>query len=80
MSNFSVDFNSNPYNPRSYIYKLLQKNISNLEDFRKAIQYNGFKQPNSNIPNDPSYNDPTNGISSRSDLLGSPHGGVDFKV
>lgn len=72
-------------NPRYYIYSHLDKSINDIKSLSKAIVYNGFNNKKSNIPNDPSYSDPSNGISSRDDLNTHdeekvPHGGVDFKV
>jgi hypothetical protein len=83
MDNFQVDFYSAENDPRKYILDKLQSTINDVESFKKVIQYNGYKNPDPRVPNDPSLNDPSNGISSRGDLVpGSTsfHGGVDFKV
>jgi hypothetical protein len=76
-----IDFTSEKYNPRYYILKSLHKNVHDIYDFASLIQYNGYKNPNPKIKNDPSFNDPSNGISSRDDISNNdPHGGVDFKI
>jgi hypothetical protein len=76
-----IDVTSKAYNPRFYILKSLHKTVTDLESFAKLLQYNGYKQPNSNLQDDPSLYDPSEGISSRDDLgAGDLHGGVDFKI
>jgi hypothetical protein len=82
MDNFNVDFTSTQLDPRQYIYNKLQDNVKDTISFRDVLQYNGYGKKTELVPNDPSYSDPSNGISSRADLLGNGnyHGGVDFKV
>lgn len=77
-----VEFTSERLNPRFYILRQFQNKINNYKDFEHVIQYNGFKKFNVNIPKDPSFNNPTNGISARGDLTANQelHGGIDFKV
>jgi len=56
--------------------------VKSIEDFQHLILYNGFHRENQQITDDPSFNNPANGISAREDLRKRPHyrGGVDFKV
>jgi hypothetical protein len=81
MSHFNkVNFFDKDYNPRYYILEKLQENIKDVEGFKKVIMYNGFGKSDSPVIDDPSFKDPGNGISSRDDLSGNMHGGIDFKV
>lgn len=81
LKNFGkIDFTSKSYNPRYFILNYLQKKVKNLKDFSHLIQYNGFKKRIEDFPKDPSYNDPSSGISARYDLMGGIfNGGIDFK-
>lgn len=77
-----VDFSHIQYNPRFYILKSLNQGVSTIYDFQHLILYNGYKQFNPRVKNDPSFSEAGNGISARSDLGQYPvfHGGIDFKV
>lgn len=77
-----IDIFSKENNPRYYLFNQLVNNITDIESFSKVILYNGYKNSNSSIKDDPSFNDSSNGISSRDDLGRETnlHGGVDFKV
>lgn len=73
-------------NPRKHILKKLNENIKDLDSFESVISYNGYRQTNNKISHkdDISYNDPTNGIMSRYDLLENiiekeNYGGIDYK-
>lgn len=72
-----VDFYSREFNPRQYILSKLQSSIRNLRDFKKVLMYNGYGTVRSDIPNDPSYKDPSNGWASRE---GKEDGSIDFKI
>ncbi len=79
----SDDFTSKEKNPRYYILEKLHDSVKNTEDFVHLIQYNGFHKKNPVLPDDPSYENPDDGISARSDLyndFSSFSGGIDFKV
>lgn len=76
-----VNFFDKNNNPRHYILKNLQNEVKDIESFKDLILYNGYKKRNPLIKDDPSFRDPTNGISARNDLLtGQFYGGIDFKV
>eukprot|EP00340_Litonotus_pictus_P012347 CAMPEP_0170539648 /NCGR_PEP_ID=MMETSP0209-20121228/104079_1 /TAXON_ID=665100 ORGANISM="Litonotus pictus, Strain P1" /NCGR_SAMPLE_ID=MMETSP0209 /ASSEMBLY_ACC=CAM_ASM_000301 /LENGTH=240 /DNA_ID=CAMNT_0010841663 /DNA_START=337 /DNA_END=1056 /DNA_ORIENTATION=- len=77
-----LDIYSKEHNPRYYLFNQLAPLIVDVESFSKVILYNGYNNSNSEVKDDPSYDDPSNGISSRDDLLSMPsyHGGVDFKI
>ena len=77
-----IDFYDKSHNPRYYILEKLAQTVNDLDSFKKLMMYNGFNKKNPNIEDDPSSNDPENGISSRGDLSnqGEYHGGIDFKV
>jgi hypothetical protein len=76
----NIDFTSASYNPRYYILQSLENKVKNLEDFSNLMTYNGYRKKNPDFINDPSYDDPESGISSRGDLRGNFNGGVDFKI
>lgn len=81
MSHFkNVDFFDKDYNPRYYILENMQESVKDINGFKKLILYNGYGKTESSIVDDPSLKDPSNGISARDDLIGSLHGGIDFKV
>lgn len=71
-------------NPRGYIMKSLHSTIENLETFSNVISYNGFLSKARLDFDDPSKNEPSNGIMSRYDLeyraLSNFYGGIDFKI
>jgi len=75
-----VDFFSKEYNPRYYLLQHLQNGVKDLESFKDLIMYNGYGKKHPFVEEDPSISDPSNGISSRDDLAGILHGGIDFKV
>jgi hypothetical protein len=75
-----IDFTSKSYNPRYYILNKLQNHVHDLNDFSHLIQYNGFHNKHADFPNDPSFTDPSSGISARNDVTGNYfEGGIDFK-
>ena len=84
MGHFKINFYDKEHNPRYYILEHLAKNVKDLESFKKLMMYNGYGEKNPNFPDDPSLNDPDNGIAARDDLRlngnGGYHGGIDFKV
>lgn len=69
-------------NSRQFIIDKLHNQIHDIESFIKIISYNGFHEPNPEFEDDPSLNDPTNGIMARYDLLQDADyfGGIDYKV
>src|SRR5690606_13956214 len=82
-----INFTDKGYNPRYYSLQKLQGRVSNdpgtnLKEFAQLLQYNGYKNYNSDFRDDPSLSDPQSAISSRSDLDSKPYfsGGVDFKI
>lgn len=76
-----IDLYSKENNPRYYLFNQLDNKITDIDSFAKVIMYNGYNNRNSDVVDDPSLTDPSNGISSREDLTsGTLHGGVDFKV
>jgi len=76
----NIDFFDKNYNPRYYILENLQGSVKDVNGFKNLMMYNGYGKSHSQIVDDPSLNDPNNGISARGDLAGSLHGGIDFKV
>jgi hypothetical protein len=76
-----INFYDKSHNPRYYILEQLAKTVIDLDSFKKLMMYNGYNKKNKDFPDDPSYNDPDNGISARGDLANQGyHGGIDFKV
>lgn len=66
---------------RAKIIKNLYKNVKDLKSIKDILRYNGFKM--NNFSNDPSSNNPGEGISARSDLSNrfrNLSGGIDCKV
>ena len=65
---------------RGKIFLNLYKTVTDLKTLKDILRYNGFK--NKSNFEDPSYNDPSHGISSRSDLsiMANLSGGIDTKV
>jgi len=59
-----------------------EKSLFTLNDFTKLMQYNGYKNRQNDFPDDPSYNNPGDGISARYELTPDVllRGGIDFKV
>jgi hypothetical protein len=60
-------------------FHLLEKEAINFKKFKDVLRHNGYKI---GVDGDPSKNDPSSGISSRSDVGGYKHfsGGIDTKV
>ena len=73
---FDVDFYNKNFNPREYIVQNLINDVNNLNDFENLIKYNGYKKINNKIKDDPSYDDPSNGIAARD----SDFGAIDYKI
>ena len=72
-----VDFYNKKYNPRQYILDKFQGRVKNLEDFKNLLMYNGYHIKQADFPDDPSYNDSSNGLASRE---GDSNGAIDFKI
>jgi hypothetical protein len=80
------------HSDRGEIFNKLEKNVENMKTFKDILMYNGFKKGFSDrkIDNskyrktseDPSFDNPSHGISSRYDLsiANMPFGGTDFKM
>ncbi len=67
------------------ILKHFQNSIGSFKDFENLIKYNGFKDKLHTFPKDPSFFDPTVGISARGDVISNKKyafygGGIDYKV
>lgn len=69
-------------NSRQFILEKLHTRIYDIESFIKIISYNGYKNPSNDFEDDPSLNDPSNGMMARYDLFEIPEyfGGIDYKV
>ena len=74
-----INKNNVEINPRKFILDNLKDKITDLESFEKIISYNGYHVKT--FFDDPSYNDPSNGIMARNDILDNTlSGGIDYKV
>lgn len=72
-----LTFYNKKYNPRQYILDKFQGRVKNLEDFKNLLMYNGYHIKQADFPDDPSYNDSSNGLASRE---GDSNGAIDFKI
>ena len=73
---FNIDLNDIKYNPRGYLVKNLINDVNDFTSFQDLLTYNKYKMDDSKVINDPSVNDPFNGIASR----GYDYGTVDYKI
>lgn len=72
--------------PRAILLNAIEYKVNNISSFKNALMYNGYKMNNVENPfhllDDPSFENPALGISSRYDLsIGqNPFGATDFKM
>ena len=56
------------FNPRIIILKHFENGIKTLDQFVELMQYNGYQRKQLDFLDDPSFNNPSVGLSSRGDL------------
>ena len=73
----NVNFYNKQFNPRQYILDKFANKVRTLKDFKNLLMYNGYKTKQNDFIDDPSYDDPSNGLASRE---GDSNGAIDFKI
>ena len=76
ISYFNLNLDDKKYNPRGYLVKSLINEVNDIQSFQDLLTYNKYKMNDSKIEDDPSVDDPYNGIASRSEEYGT----IDFKI
>ena len=76
ISYFNLNLDDKKYNPRGYLVKSLINEVNDIQSFQDLLTYNKYKMNDSKVEDDPSVDDPYNGIASRSEEYGT----IDFKI
>ncbi len=76
ISYFNVNLDDKKYNPRGYLVKSLINEVNDIQSFQDLLTYNKYKMNDSKVEDDPSVDDPNNGIAIRSEEYGT----IDFKI
>ena len=76
ISYFNLNLDDKKYNPRGYLVKSLINEVNDIQSFQDLLTYNKYKMNDSKVEDDPSVDDPNNGIAIRSEEYGT----IDFKI
>ena len=76
ISYFNLNLDDKKYNPRGYLVKSLINEVNDIQSFQDLLTYNKYRMNDSKVEDDPSVDDPYNGIASRSEEYGT----IDFKI